>query len=324
MSHIDGYVKWLRSQVGHELIYLVYVIAFVFDEDDNLLVQERYDFDWLSVPGGVYEPDETITQTVIRETMEETGVHCEIEEFIGVFSHPDYNLLYPNGDRVQPWTAAFKCRAGSTNINVDGNETVKAAFQPVESVKHRLPLQYQHALEAITSSSSPFIEPIYFGPETKPYFPVLRKHVGKSKIILPGCVAAIFNDSDKVLAVHKIHTNFWFLPGGLSDLGETTSGTVYRETLEETGLEIRPTRIIGLYSEPQLMYIKMKSGYELQTVDLLMQCEITGGNIQPDGVEIDAVEFKSIDWLMAQPNCKPIHLQYLQDLKIRGKNPVVK
>ncbi|MCI0709289.1 MAG: NUDIX domain-containing protein [Chloroflexi bacterium] len=321
---MDGYIKWLRSHIGHELIYLVYVIAFVFDEDDHLLVQERYDFDWLSVPGGAYEPHETITQTVIRETLEETGISADVEEFIGVFSHPDYNLLYPNGDRVQPWTVAFKCRAQSASINVDGKETLKAAFQPVDTIKHRLPLQYQHALETITSNSAPFIEPIYFESESKAYYPVLRQHVGKAKIILPGCVAAIFNDNDEVLAVHKIHTDFWFLPGGLSDLGETTSGTVYRETLEETGLEIEPTRIIGLYSEPQLMYIKMKSGHELQTVDLLLECEITGGSIQPDGVEIDAVEFKSIDWLLSQPNCKPIHHQYLQDLKNRGKTPVVR
>lgn len=321
---MDGYVKWLRDQVGHELIYLVYVIAFVFDEDDNLLVQERYDFDWLSVPGGVYEPHETISQTVIRETLEETGIPCDIEAFAGVFSHPDYNLLYPNGDRVQPWTAAFKCRARSKQIKVDGAETLKAAFKPVETVKHRLPLQYQHALETITSGTSPFIEPIYFAPDVLPYYPVVRKYVGRARIILPGCVGAIFNDASEVLAVHKKHKDFWFLPGGLSDLGETTSGTIYRETLEETGLEIEPTRIIGLYSEPQLMYVKMKSGHELQTVDLLMECEITGGSIQPDGVEIDAVEYKSIDWLLSQPHCRPIHNQYLQDLKNRGKNPVIK
>ena len=324
MSHLDGYVKWLRDHVGHKLIYLVYVIAFVFDENDHLLVQERYDFDWLSVPGGVYEPHETITETVIRETLEETGIPCEVEEFIGVFSHPDYNLLYPNGDRVQPWTAAFKCRARSNDIKVDGAETLQAAFEPVDMVKHRLPLQYQHALDTITSGTSPFIEPIYFGPDLQPYYPVLRQHVGKAKIILPGCVAAIFNDAREVLAVHKVHTDFWFLPGGLSDLGETTSGTVYRETLEETGLEIAPKRIIGLYSEPQLMYIKTKSGDELQTVDLLLECEITGGSIKPDGIEIDAVEFKSIDWLLSQSNCKSIHIQYLQDLKNRGKTPVIR
>ena len=44
-SFADGYIKWLRSHVGNQLIYLVYTNAFVFDDENRLLVQERYDFD---------------------------------------------------------------------------------------------------------------------------------------------------------------------------------------------------------------------------------------------------------------------------------------
>ncbi len=236
---IDGYVKWLRSQVGHELIYLVYTIAFVFDDEGNLLVQKRYDFDWLSVPGGVYEPDETIETAVLREIFEETGIRCSVERFLGVFSHPDYNLLYPSGDEVQCWTAAFVCRADSKNIQVDGQEALAAEFMPPKQAMPKFPLQYQHALQAILTGQQTFIEPVYYQAELKPYYPILRKYVGSARIILPGCVGAIFNEQNEVLAVYKAHKKQWSLPGGLADLGETTTGTARREILEETGIRIK-------------------------------------------------------------------------------------
>lgn len=318
---IDGYVKWLRSKVGHELIYLVYTIAFVFDDHGKLLVQERYDFDWLSVPGGVLEPHETISQAVIRETYEETGITCTIERFAGVFSHPDYNLLYPNGDRVQPWTAAFVCRTSNSQIQVDGKEALAAQFQPPQVVRSRLPLQYQHALDVILSGNLPFVEPVYYAAQTKPYFPVLRKYVGPANIILPGCLAVIANEQGWILAVHKKQRDIWFLPGGLSDLGETTSGTVVREVREETGLEVEPVSIIGLYSDPRLTYLELSSGDALQTVDLLIECRISGGESRPDGHEIDAVAFKPVEMLLDQPNLDAYHRQLLRDIQNRAEQP---
>lgn len=322
--HLDGYVKWLRSQVGHELIYLVYTIAFVFDEAGNLLVQKRYDFDWLSVPGGVYEPHETIEQAVLREIHEETGIDCTVEKFIGVFSHPDYNLRYPTGDEVQCWTAAFVCRATSTIIQVDGQEALSAEFMPPAQAIAKFPLMYQHALQAILDDKTPFIEPVYYEAELKPYYPILRKYVGPARIILPGCVGAIFNENNDILAVYKKSKNRWTLPGGLADLGETTTGTLRREILEETGLEIEVTDIVGIYSEPEMMYLHLASGDELQTVDLLMTGRVVGGNLKADGEEIAHVQFMPLAELLAQPNLQPLHYQFLNDVKNRPQVPFIR
>lgn len=40
------------------------------------------------------------------------------------------------------------------------------------------------------------------------------------------------------------------LPGGFVELGETTEAAVVREVREETGLETRVTRLVGVYSDP--------------------------------------------------------------------------
>jgi len=43
----------------------------------------------------------------------------------------------------------------------------------------------------------------------------------------------------------------WAQPGGFLEIDETASEGAVRETLEETGLLVEPTRVIGLYSRPQ-------------------------------------------------------------------------
>ncbi len=324
-SFQDGYIKWIRSHVGHELIYLVYTTGFVFDENGHLLVQERYDFDWLSVPGGALEMNESLAACIQRETFEETGIECSVERFVGVFSHPDYNLLYPNGDQVQPWTAAFVCRANSSDIQIDGKETLEASFRPPNEIKNRLPLMYQHMLEAIEKpSTEAIVETVHFNDELQPYYPILRKKIGTERVILPGTTGVIFNDEGHILAVHEKQRDIWDIPAGLSDIGETTSGTVVRELKEETGLTVKPIRNLGIYSSPNLSHAELDNGDKAHWIDLILECEIVEGTPTPDGVEIDDIQYMSIDDLSGQPHMTPLRRQILADLKNRHQAPFIR
>jgi 8-oxo-dGTP diphosphatase len=43
----------------------------------------------------------------------------------------------------------------------------------------------------------------------------------------------------------------WALPGGFCDVGETTRECCAREVEEETGVEVRVGRLLGVYSDPK-------------------------------------------------------------------------
>jgi 8-oxo-dGTP pyrophosphatase MutT (NUDIX family) len=59
--------------------------AILDDRGRLLLVKENYDRGRYSLPGGAVETDETLLETVIRETREETGLAVRVEHVIGVY-----------------------------------------------------------------------------------------------------------------------------------------------------------------------------------------------------------------------------------------------
>ncbi len=301
-SRADGYVKWLRERIGHRLVYLVYATTLVFDEAGRILVQRRYDFDWLGLPGGALEFGESLRACAARETYEETGVEVSIERLVGVFSHPDYNLRYPNGDRVQQWTACFVGRMTGGDLRPDGGETLSVTWLPVDAALPQFPPAYRAMVRAaLDSPDAAVLEPVYAQDMLTAHYPILRAHVGHAPILLPGAMAIVTDDAGRVLVTQRTDDGLWHPPGGFADLGETTTHTAIRETREETGLEIVPERVIGVYSHPDQMTVALPNGDVVQGVGLAFAGRVTGGTLRADGHEASAVAFKPVDNLLAQP-----------------------
>lgn len=61
-------------------------MCMIYDEQGNILVQERLDPEWPGVtfPGGHVEPGESFTKAVIREVWEETGLTIEKPRLCGL------------------------------------------------------------------------------------------------------------------------------------------------------------------------------------------------------------------------------------------------
>ena len=66
--------------------------------------------------------------------------------------------------------------------------------------------------------------------------------------IRPGVAAVIFTN-DRVLLQRRDDTGHWGLPGGAVEPGESVRQALIREVREETGLEVEPLRLIGVYSD---------------------------------------------------------------------------
>jgi 8-oxo-dGTP diphosphatase len=71
------------------------------------------------------------------------------------------------------------------------------------------------------------------------------------------------------------HKNHWALPGGIMEPDETIQQTAVREAKEETGLDVKLERLIGVYSKPG----RDERG---RSVSVLFEATAIGGNLKAD------------------------------------------
>ena len=94
------FIVHLREHIGHELLWLVGVTAFIEDDRGRILLGRRTDTGCWALISGINEPGEEPADTIVREAFEEAGVHIVPTTLVDV--HADKRILtYDNGDRVQ-------------------------------------------------------------------------------------------------------------------------------------------------------------------------------------------------------------------------------
>ena len=107
MARIDHY-RSSDAPAANSIV--VAVTAFIQDETGRLLLIRRTDNDLYAIPGGALELGETLTQTVQREVMEETGIAVEVTGLIGVYSDPDHVIEFTDGEVRQEFSICFRAR----------------------------------------------------------------------------------------------------------------------------------------------------------------------------------------------------------------------
>ena len=139
--------------------------------------------------------------------------------------------------------------------------------------------------------------------ETDPTEPARRRmtheygeRIGASAALSLGAAAAIL-DGDRLLLTRRSDNGEWCLPGGGIDPGERPSETAVREVLEETGLTVRITDLLGVYSSPDVVVI-YPDGNRVQIVGILFRAEVCEGTA---GLSDEVTE---VGWFTAEEAAK--------------------
>ena len=117
----------MRAVAGHELLLLPSVSVLPVDEAGRvLLVRHAGRDDGWGVLGGAVEVGESPAAAAARE---EIGVDVQLVCLLDVLGGPDYEVSYPNGDRVAYVTAVYEARvAGGSPVVSDGELSELAWF----------------------------------------------------------------------------------------------------------------------------------------------------------------------------------------------------
>lgn len=132
----------------------------LFDETrTQIFLTRRSDNGEWCLPGGGADAGESVSETVVREFLEETGIKVEVVALLGVYSSPHSLLVYPDGSKFQIVALNFEVKRISGDAVIT-EETTEFGFFSKEEIAalQLLPIHRDRIADAFVFSGVPFIK----------------------------------------------------------------------------------------------------------------------------------------------------------------------
>ena len=126
--------------------------------------------------------------------------------------------------------------------------------------------------------------------------------------------AAVIKDG-KILLVQESTDNCWAMPGGWADVGNIPSEVAIRETREESGFDVKPLKVIGVYDAN-------RAGGRLEffhAFKIIFLCELIGGEATPSDEILDVKFFEFND--LPALSLNRTNEKHLNEIKLHLLNP---
>lgn len=125
--------------------------------------------------------------------------------------------------------------------------------------------------------------------------------------------AAVIKDG-KILLVQETTDNCWAMPGGWADVGDVPSEVAIRECKEESGFDVRPIKVIGVFDANRV-------GGRLEffhAFKIIFLCELIGGKAAPSDETLDVrfFDFKELPAL----SLNRTNEKHINEIKLHLKN----
>jgi ADP-ribose pyrophosphatase YjhB (NUDIX family) len=151
------YIQHLRSMVGHEKVIMVVAGAMVFDTENRLLLQLRTDSESWGLPGGFMDLNESVQETARREVLEETGLVLKEMSLFGIYSGPDKEKTFDNGDQVSAVQILFRCHDFEGELR-GSEESFETAFFSLDALPDQLFAEHKRMInDLINGKEQPII-----------------------------------------------------------------------------------------------------------------------------------------------------------------------
>ncbi|GGU34206.1 NUDIX hydrolase [Nocardioides albus] len=132
--------------------------------------------------------------------------------------------------------------------------------------------------------------------------------------IKPSAGAFVRDDAGRILLIRRDDNGNWSMPGGAMDPGESLTDCAIRETLEETGIEVAVTDLVGIWTDPLHRIEYTSDGEVRQEFTIIYAARYVAGEptpskeslsvewVDPDkvsGLQMDRSQRVRIDWALS-------------------------
>ncbi len=124
------------------------------------------------------------------------------------------------------------------------------------------------------------------------YYRELRAKIGSDLIFSPSVAAIIRNQDQEILFVQSVTDLLWSIPAGAIELGETPAAAICREVFEETGLTVRPFRILGVVGGRNFRWT-YPDGNRVEYLTVVFECQVEAGELSAIDGEVAAFRYFS-------------------------------
>lgn len=131
---------------------------------------------------------------------------------------------------------------------------------------------------------------------TPAYILRLRQKIGHDLLMMPVAGALMTNDAGEILLQKRSDNGLWTIPGGAIEPGEEPGEAIIREVQEETGLDVIPERLVGVYGG-EAHIAQYPNGDQVAMIALIFACRIVGGTLQTDDDETLDLQYFAPDAL---------------------------
>lgn len=152
-----SYVSEIRAKVGTGMIFNPGVRAIILNEKKEVLLQQRTDMLHWCLPSGGVELGETALDALCREIFEETSLTVVEAEPMALYSGPEQQFEYPNGDQIQGFAVAFIIRKWTGIPCADGEEGSEVRFWSLDCLPENLVKRHLEVLRDFQRYKGKFI-----------------------------------------------------------------------------------------------------------------------------------------------------------------------
>ena len=121
------------------------------------------------------------------------------------------------------------------------------------------------------------------------YLKNIRRRIGTELVLIPGVAAIIRDEAGRILFQRRAEDGLWSLPSGSIDPGETPAAAVIREVREETGLQVEPVAVVGVFGglDYRMQYA---NGDVAEYTVVVFECRVLGGTL--GGLDDETLELR--------------------------------